>query len=176
MVDIIWEGQIMELLEKTIFKKKNKEIESLQQTILCISKKSNYNYAKNRKLRTENLNLTNENDELTNLTNQLTKKVHCLVGQAGGYVKEINKLKKIIEDTEKKYTEHLKSLENLINMKDKSINELDKKLENTIKQLEESMTDKFLVKKVRPATAKQKQTMKVKSGYLEGKIIRKIKE
>ena len=38
------------------------------------------------------------------------------------------------------------------------------------------MTDKYLVKKVRPTGAKQKQTMKMKSGYLEGKIMNKIKE
>ena len=37
------------------------------------------------------------------------------------------------------------------------------------------MSDKYLVKRVRPAGT-QKQTMKVKSGYLEGKIMNKIKE
>ena len=53
---------------------------------------------------------------------------------------------------------------------------LNNELLETKSKLEESMTDKYLVRKIRPATSKQKQTMKIKSGYIEGKIINKIKE
>ncbi len=48
----------MELLERTIFKKKNKEIASLYKTLDCVSQKSHYNYEENRKLRTENINIS----------------------------------------------------------------------------------------------------------------------
>lgn len=149
----------MELLERTIFKKKNKEIASLYKTLDCVSQKSHYNYEENRKLRTENINIKSENEELSDLVNALSDRVHKLVGRCGGYAKSNNILrKKVLE-------------------KDKEIENITNKLTETKRLLDESMTDKFIRRKIKAANTVPKQTMKVnKSSYLEGKIISKIKE
>ena len=48
-------------------------------------------------------------------------------------------------------------------------------MEETKKQLAESMTDKFRVRKIRE-TKPKKQTMAIKSGNVQSKIIKKVKE
>ena len=61
--------------------------------------------------------------------------------------------------------------------KDKEIENITNKLNETKRLLDESMTDKFIRRKIKAANTVPKQTMKVnKSSYLEGKIISKIKE
>ena len=151
----------MKILEKTIFKKKNEEIERLQKIIIDVSKKSIYNYEQNKELNNVILDLSDEICVLRKNKTKLENKIREINGAKGGLTKEIHKLNKIIEENKNSYENNLKMLNN--------------ELLETKKKLEESMSDKFRVKRVRPAGT-QKQTMKIKSGYREGKIINKIKE
>lgn len=57
----------------------------------------------------------------------------------------------------------------------KQVNKLTKELEEAKKQLELSMTDKFLVKKVR-GTKPTKQTMNIKSNSKQSNIIKNLTE
>ena len=57
----------------------------------------------------------------------------------------------------------------------KQVNKLTKEFEEIKKQLEESMTDKYLVRKVR-GTKSTKQTMNIKSNSKESNAIKLIKE
>ena len=152
----------MKILERTIFKKKNEEIERLQKIIIDVSSKSKYNYEQNKELNNEILDLSDEICILRKNKTKLENKIREINGAKGGLTKEIHKLNKIIKENKNSYENNLKMLNN--------------ELLETKSKLEESMTDKYLVKKIRPATSKQKQTMKIKSGYIEGKIINKIKE
>lgn len=151
----------MKILERTIFKKKNEEIEILKQELINVSKKSQYNYEKNKELNNTILELSDEIYVLRKDKMELENKIREINGAKGGLTKEIHKLNKTIEDNKNSYENSLKTLNN--------------ELLETKKKLEESMSDKFRVKKVRPAGT-QKQTMKIKNGYLEGKIMNKIKE
>ena len=151
----------MKILERTIFKKKNEEIEILKQELINVSNKSQYNYEKNKELNVIISDLSDEIYVLRKDKNELENKIREINGSKGGLTREIHKLKKTIEDNKNSYENSLKTLNN--------------ELLETKKKLEESMSDKYLIKKVRP-TGTQKQTMKVKSGYLEGKIMNKIKE
>lgn len=159
----------MKILEKTIYKKKNKEIENLQDMIIDVSNKSEYNYEQNRELKNKINLLEDEKD-------RLESKIHQINNIKGAYIKQIDRLNEIYQETKKSFEKDLKSLNRKILSKDTIIKSLKKELSETQKKLEESMTDKFLVRKVRPATRSQKQTMKIKSGYIEGKIISKVKE
>lgn len=159
----------MKILEKTIYKKKNKEIENLQDMIIDVSNKSEYNYEQNRELKNKINLLEDEKD-------RLESKIHQINDIKGAYIKQIDRLNEIYQETKKSFEKDLKSLNRKILSKDTIIKSLKKELSETQKKLEESMTDKFLVRKVRPATRSQKQTMKIKSGYIEGKIISKVKE
>lgn len=151
----------MKILERTIFKKKNEEIEKLKQELINVSNKSAYNYERNKELNNTILDLSDEIYVLRKDKMELENKIREINGSKGGLTKEIHKLNKTIEENKKSYDNSLKTLNN--------------ELLETKKKLEESMTDKYLVKKVRPAGT-QKQTMKIKNGYLEGKIMNKIKE
>lgn len=159
----------MKILEKTIYKKKNEKIKNLQDMIIDVSKKSEYNYEENRELKNKINLLEDEKD-------RLESKIHQINDIKVAYIKQINRFNKIYQETKKSFQKDLKSLNNKILSKDTTIKSLKKELSETQKKLEESMTDKFLVRKVRPATRSQKQTMKIKSGYIEGKIISKVKE
>ena len=151
----------MKILERTIFKKKNEEIEKLKQELINVSKKSQYNYEKNKEFSNVISDLSNEIYVLRKDKKELENKIREINGAKGGLTKEIHKLNKIIEDNKNSYDNSLKTLNN--------------ELLETKKKLKLSMTDKFKVRKVR-ATGTQKQNMKIKSGYLEGKIMKKIKE
>ena len=151
----------MKILEKTIFKKKNEEIERLQKIIIDVSNKSIYNYEQNKELNNVILDLSDEICILRKNKTKLENKIREINGAKGGLTKEIPKLNKIIEENKNSYENSLKTLNN--------------ELLETKKKLEESMSDKYLIKRVRPERT-QKQTMKMKSGYLEGKIMNKIKE
>ena len=151
----------MKILERTIFKNKNKEIEILKQELINVSKKSAYNYDKNKELNNTILDLSDEIYVLRKDKTELENKIREINGAKGGLTKEIHKLNKTIEENKNSYENSLKTLNN--------------ELLETKKKLEESMSDKYLIKRVRPSGT-QKQTMKVKSGYLEGKIMNKIKE
>ena len=50
----------MKILERTIFKKKNEEIEKLKQELINVSKKSAYNYERNKELNNTILDLSDE--------------------------------------------------------------------------------------------------------------------
>ena len=152
----------MKILERTIFKKKNEEIEKLKQELINVSNKSAYNYERNKELNNVISDLSDEIYVLREDKTELENKIREINGSKGGLTREIHKLNKTIEDNKNSYENSLKTLNN--------------ELLETKKKLEESMSDKYLVKKVRPTGTKQKQTMKVKSGYLEGKIMNKIKE
>ena len=152
----------MKILERTIFKKKNEEIEKLKQELINVSKKSAYNYEKNKELNNTILDLSDEIYVLRKDKTELENKIREINGYKSGLTREIHKLNKTIEENKNSYDNSLKTLNN--------------ELLETKKKLEESMSDKYLVKKVRPTGTKQKQTMKIKSGYLEGKIMNKIKE
>lgn len=128
----------MKLLERTIFKKKNDEIEKLQEMIVDVSQKSEYNYEQNRELENK-VNLLEEDKET------LEKKIRQINDIKEAYIKQINRLNKIHEETINSYESSLKALNN--------------ELLETRQKLEESMTDKFLRRKVRPATRSQKQTI-----------------
>ena len=151
----------MKILERTIFKKKNEEIERLQKIIIDVSSKSIYNYEQNKELNNVILDLSDEICILRKNKTKLENKIREINGSKGGLTREIHKLNKTIEENKNSYENSLKTLNN--------------ELLETKKKLEDSMTDKYLVKKVR-AAGTQKQTMKIKSGYLEGKIMNKIKE
>ena len=151
----------MKILERTIFKNKNKEIEILKQELIIVSKKSQYNYDKNKELNNTILDLSDEIYVLRKDKTELENKIREINGSKGGLAREIHKLNKTIEENKNSYENSLKTLNN--------------ELLETKKKLEESMSDKYLIKRVRPSGT-QKQTMKVKSGYLEGKIMNKIKE
>ena len=151
----------MKILERTIFKKKNEEIENLKQELINVSKKSQYNYEKNKELNNTILDLSDEIYVLRKDKMELENKIREINGSKGGLTREIHKLNKTIEENKNSYENSLKMLNN--------------ELLETKKKLKLSMTDKFKVKKVR-ATGTQKQTMKMKNGYLEGKIMNKIKE
>lgn len=151
----------MKILERTIFKNKNKEIEILKQELIIVSKKSQYNYDKNKELNNTILDLSDEIYVLRKDKTELENKIREINGSKGGLTREIHKLNKTIEENKNSYENSLKTLNN--------------ELLETKKKLEESMSDKYLIKRVRPSGT-QKQTMKVKSGYLEGKIMNKIKE
>ncbi len=151
----------MKILERTIFKKKNEEIERLQKIIIDVSNKSIYNYEQNKELNNVILDLSDEICILRKNKTELENKIREINGSKGGLTREIHKLNKTIEENKNSYENSLKTLNN--------------ELLETKKKLEESMSDKYLIKKVRPAGT-QKQTMKIKSGYLEGKIMNKIKE
>lgn len=58
----------------------------------------------------------------------------------------------------------------------KQINKLTRELEETKKKLEESMTDKYLVKKIPMGKLPKTQTMKLKSHAKQDKIIQKVYE
>ena len=151
----------MKILEKTIFKKKNEEIERLQKIIIDVSNKSIYNYEQNKELNNVILDLSDEICILRKDKTELENKIREINGSKGGLTREIHKLNKTIEENQNSYENSLKTLNN--------------ELLETKQKLEESMSDKYLIKRVRPAGT-QKQTMKIKSGYLEGKIMNKIKE
>ena len=151
----------MKILERTIFKKKNEEIEILKQELINVSKKSQYNYEKNKELNNTILDLSDEIYVLRKDKMELENKIREINGAKGGLTKEIHKLNKTIEDNKNSYENSLKTLNN--------------ELLETKKKLEESMSDKYIIKKVR-ATGTQKQTKKMKNGYLDGKIMNKIKE
>ena len=152
----------MKILEKTIFKKKNEEIERLQKIIIDVSSKSKYNYEQNKELNNVILDLSDEICILRKNKTKLENKIREINGAKGGLTKEIHKLNKIIEENKNSYENNLKMLNN--------------ELLETKSKLEESMTDKYHVRKIRPATSKQKQTMTIKSGYIEGNTINKLKE
>lgn len=145
----------MKVLERTIFKKKNEEIKKLQETIV--------EYQVNNINDNEKISkLENKNNLLEESIKKLENKIHSINSEKGAYIKQINRLNKI-------HQESINSSKNEIKM-------LKKELKETKLKLEESMTDKYLVRKIKPAKGNQKQTMKIKSGYIEGKIINKIKE
>ena len=152
----------MKILERTIFKKKNEEIEKLKQELINVSNKSAYNYERNKELNNTILDLSDEIYVLRKDKMELENKIREINGSKGGLTKEIHKLNKTIEDNKNSYENSLKTLNN--------------ELLETKKKLEESMSDKYLVKKVRATGTKHKQNMKIKSGYLEGKIMNKIKK
>lgn len=54
----------MKILEKTIFKKKNEEIERLKEILKDVSNKSEYNYEQNRELKSK-INLLEDEKEKT---------------------------------------------------------------------------------------------------------------
>lgn len=152
----------MELLEKTIFKKKNEEIKGLKEKILEVAGKSEYNYNKNKELENYITDLENRIISLEDDKLKLQIKMSEINGAKGGLTKQIHKLNRTIEEERNKAENSLKIANNTI-----------LELEQKIKDLG---TDKYLVKKLKPATNKQKQTMGIKSGVLQGKIINKIKE
>lgn len=84
----------------------------------------------------------NKNMQLEEENRQLKEEKHILLGAKGGYVKEINKLKKQVEELEEK--------------------------------LKESMTDKYLVKKLPAGRRPKGPAMKLTSHAVVSKITRKM--
>lgn len=84
----------------------------------------------------------NKNMQLEEENRQLKEENKKLLGAKGGYVKEINKLKKIIEELEEK--------------------------------LKESMTDKYLVKKLPAGRRPKGPAMKITSHAVVSKITRQM--
>lgn len=88
--------------------------------------------------------LNDLNNQLKNEINELTVENKSLKSAKGGYVVQMNKLKKDLEETQKK--------------------------------LEESMSDKYLVKRVPRGKLPKGQVMKMKSHAKQDKIIQKVYE
>lgn len=86
-----------------------------------------------------------------------------------------NKLEDKIEEVEKLKAEN-KSLKAAKGGYVVQMNKLKKDLEETQKKLEESMTDKYLVKRVPMGKLPKSQVMKMKSHAKQDKIIQKIYE
>lgn len=97
------------------------------------------------------LEYANALDEKNKEIKKLKNEIHSLAGAKGGTAKYINRLHKTIQ-------------------------ELQQKLLETQKQLEESMTDKYLIKKLPKDKTKSKVKMQVKSNSVESKIIKKLRE
>lgn len=159
----------MKVLERTIFKKKNDEIKELQSLLEDVSSKSAYNYERNTELKNKIDLLEAEKERLENKIHQteaekesLNNRIRQINGTKGAYIKQINRLNKIYQET----TNALKN----------DIKELKNELKETKLKLEESMSNKYRVRKIRAATGKQKKPIGIKRGYVEGKIISKIKE
>jgi regulator of replication initiation timing len=144
----------MEIFERTIFKKKNLEIKSLQFELL---RKESTIKALNKRI--DELNsisvetiesLTNDNIELRNKLDKTEKTKRKLLGTAGGLKKYNNRL----------------------------INE-NEKLKLTIDLLQKDFDDfrknKFIVKELKPQKAPKTQKMKIKDCSVQSKIISKIK-
>lgn len=86
---------------------------------------------------------------------------------------------KAINDLATEKVELIKELKALKGAKGgftKRINQLTKELEETKKKLEESMTDKYLVKKIPMGRLPKGQVMKLKSHAKQDKIIQKVYE
>lgn len=107
---------------------------------------------------------------------KLIKRIYQINNIKRAYIKQIDRLNKIYQKTVNSYENGFKSLNNKISVKEKIIKGLEGELLETQKKLKESMTDKYRVRKIKPALGRQKQTMKIRSGYIEGKIMSKIKE
>lgn len=84
-----------------------------------------------------------------------------LFGAKGGYTKQINKLNAIILKNEKQAEIDLKIANN--------------KILELNKQIEDLKSDRYLIKKLPTGRKPKAETMKVKSGALQSKIIEKVK-
>ena len=124
------------------------------------------------KLRKHNIQLKNEKEELTEIIEQNAE-------QMEEYKKEITKLSKKLEAKELQRRKLACKIGGLSTGANKTQNEL-KEAKDKIKDLEnklaESMTDKYLVKKIPSGRTPKPERMRIKSHAKQSKIIKEIIE
>ena len=134
------------------------EVESLNSDIDVLT-------SNNVKLRKHNIQLKNENKELTEIIEE--------------YQKEITELNKKLEAKELQRRKLACKIGGLSTGANKTQNEL-KEAKDKIKDLEnklaESMTDKYLVKKIPSGRTPKPERMRIKSHAKQSKIIKEIIE
>ena len=134
------------------------EVESLNSDVDVLT-------SNNAKLRKNNIQLKNENKELTEKTEE--------------YQKEITELNKKLEAKELQRRKLACKIGGLSTGANKTQNEL-KEAKDKIKDLEnklaESMTDKYLVKKIPSGRTPKPERMRIKSHAQQSKIIKEIIE
>lgn len=134
------------------------EVESLNSDVDVLT-------SNNVKLRKHNIQLKNENKELTEIIEE--------------YQKEITELNKKLEAKELQRRKLACKIGGLSTGANKTQNEL-KEAKDKIKDLEnklaESMTDKYLVKKIPSGRTPKPERMRIKSHAKQSKIIKEIIE
>ena len=134
------------------------EVESLNSDVDLLT-------SNNVKLRKQNTEIKNENKELTEIIEE--------------YKKEITELNKKLEAKELQRRKLACKIGGLSTGANKTQNEL-KEAKDKIKDLEnklaESMTDKYLVKKIPSGRTPKPERMRIKSHAKQSKIIKKIIE
>ena len=141
----------MKLLEKTIFKKKNMQIETLESVL-------NHNACYLKELIDEKRKFEREIDELNELVDNLSGKLSKETaekkkysGKCGGLTKQINKLSKELADSKDQYSQ-LKA------------------------EFEEFKKGKYIVKELKAERVpRRRQVMRVKDAQITSNIIAKIK-
>lgn len=134
------------------------EVESLNSDVDLLT-------SNNEKLRKQNTEIKNENKELTEIIEE--------------YQKEITELNKKLEAKELQRRKLACKIGGLSTGANKTQNEL-KEAKDKIKDLEnklaESMTDKYLVKKIPSGRTPKPERMRIKSHSKQSKIIKEIIE
>lgn len=134
------------------------EVESLNSDVDLLT-------SNNEKLRKQNTEIKNENKELTEIIEE--------------YQKEIIELNKKLEAKELQRRKLASKIGGLSTGANKTQNEL-KEAKDKIKDLEnklaESMTDKYLVKKIPSGRTPKPERMRIKSHAKQSKIIKEIIE
>lgn len=134
------------------------EVESLNSDVDLLT-------SNNEKLRKQNTEIKNENKELTEIIEE--------------YQKEITELNKKLEAKELQRRKLACKIGGLSTGANKTQNEL-KEAKDKIKDLEnklaESMTDKYLVKKIPSGRTPKPERMRIKSHAKQSKIIKEIIE
>jgi chromosome segregation ATPase len=118
-----------------------------------------------------------EKNILTNKNMQLKEIIHTDLITIDNYIEETRHLKNEIfelKERVKKETGAKGGMTKQINKLTKENETLKNKIEDLKKKLEESMTDKYLVKKI-PAGRKPKQTTVIRSNAKQSKIIKDLK-
>ena len=134
------------------------EVESLNSDVDLLT-------SNNEKLRKQNTEIKNENKELTEIIEE--------------YQKEITELNKKLEAKElqrRKLACKIGGLSTGANKTQNELKEAKEKIKDLENKLAESMTDKYLVKKIPSGRTPKPERMRIKSHAKQSKIIKEIIE
>jgi len=159
----------MELLEKTIFKNKNKEIALLQRRLDIKTRDYETVFNELKEQNTLTSNLKQQLDDLNKISAESISKV----------MMENTKLKDEVKQKELARRKNAGAIGGLSKMNKKLIAEnaeLANQLETFKKEFEEYKKNKFIIKEIKPQKVPKKtQIMGIKSGTKTSKIIAKVK-